>query len=82
VLHKPGTDQALITLSSNAKKYSIPALIANCIGMNDRQECDGMTSAWNDRGELIQQLSGDREGILMYDTDTHVCISLDEDPMN
>ncbi|MBN9386057.1 MAG: carbon-nitrogen hydrolase family protein [Chitinophagaceae bacterium] len=63
-------DKALTRLSQISRDFSVPVLMANSIGQADGETCAGMTSVWNDKGQLIQQLDDTHEGILILDTDT------------
>ena len=65
-----GIDKALTRLSEIAGKYSMTALMSNCIGQADGDECAGKTSIWNNNGLLAGQLNDTNEGILIIDTDT------------
>ena len=47
-------------------------LMANCIGIADKQECAGKSSIWNNRGSLLAQLNESTEGMLILDTETQV----------
>jgi len=63
-------DAAVGRLIEIASKYSIPVLMANCVGFCDGSPCAGRTSIWNDEGSLIGQLDDRTEGILVFDTVT------------
>jgi predicted amidohydrolase len=63
-----GVAKAIEILSGIATKYSMTVMMSNCIGVCDGDECGGRTSIWNTTGELLGQLSGSEEGILMLDT--------------
>jgi predicted amidohydrolase len=65
-----GIDKALSTLSETAKKYSTIVMMSNCIGICDGEECAGKSSIWNNKGELIGQLDGKHEGMLIFNTQT------------
>jgi predicted amidohydrolase len=65
-----GIDQALERLANIAREHSLIVLMANSVGPADGNECAGRTSIWNRRGELLGQLDGTHEGILMIDTET------------
>lgn len=53
-----------------AAKYEIPVLMSNCIGKFDNFESAGQSSLWNKKGELVAQLDGKQEGVLIFDTET------------
>jgi predicted amidohydrolase len=69
-----GVDTAAERLSQIAKEYSMTVGMANCLGVNDGMACDGRSSVWNNRGELIGQLDDKREGFLLFDTLTETAI--------
>ena len=64
---KNGIEKAQQRLSEIAKQYSMTVLMSNCIGISDGGECAGRTSVWQDDGELVGQLDGMKEGILIFD---------------
>ncbi|RYF68373.1 MAG: carbon-nitrogen hydrolase family protein [Cytophagaceae bacterium] len=70
-----GIDKALNRLSEIAGTYSIPVLMANCVGEADGELCAGTSSIWNDNGDLVGQLDTEREGILLIDTTTRTVIA-------
>lgn len=65
-----GIDRAKKRLSEIATQYSMTVLMANCVGKCDGSDCAGQTSIWNKQGELLGQLNGTDEGIIIFDTDT------------
>jgi len=72
----PGITKATERLAEIAGEYSMPALMANCVGEADGQQCAGRTSAWNDRGGLAGQLDDSSEGILIFDTGTQEAVAV------
>jgi predicted amidohydrolase len=65
-----GIGQALERLSEMARENSMMVLMANSVGPADGNECAGRTSIWSRTGELLGQLDGAGEGILVVDTET------------
>lgn len=65
-----GIDKALVRLSEIAKQHSMMVLMSNSIGSADGSQCAGKTSVWNRKGELLGQLDGTAEGLLIFDTKT------------
>lgn len=59
-----------------AKTYAIPVLMSNCIGYCDNFESAGQSAVWNKSGVVIAQLSGDSEGLLMYNTETDAAVTI------
>lgn len=63
-----GLDKAYIHFPSIAKEFKTPILMANAVGYCDDFLSNGLSSVWNDKGELLHQLDENNQGILMYDT--------------
>ena len=71
---KSGVEKAMQRLSEIALNYSLIVLLSNCIGISGGYDCDGRTSAWNNKGVLLAQLGEKKEGILIMDTETEEII--------
>ncbi|MCA0133236.1 carbon-nitrogen hydrolase family protein [Winogradskyella alexanderae] len=65
-----GIEKAYTHFPKIAVKYSMPVLMANCIGFCDNFQGAGQTSVWDENGILIGQLNSQSEGIIIYDTVT------------
>lgn len=65
-----GVEKATGRLSEIARKYSMTALMSNCVGRCDNFESAGGSAAWNDEGLLLGRLNDADEGIIILDTDT------------
>ncbi len=65
-----GMEKASVTLAEGARKYGIPVLLSNGVGIADGGICGGKTSVWNKHGVLIGQLNEQDEGLLIYDSET------------
>jgi predicted amidohydrolase len=65
-----GVEGAITTLSRIASRYSMFALMANCVGECDETICGGRSSVWNREGVLLAQLDDRGEGLLIIDTDS------------
>jgi len=52
-----------------AKQYSIPVLMANCVGFCDNFLSVGKSAVWTKEGALVGQLDDKSEGILIFDTE-------------
>ena len=63
-----GLDKSLTKMSKTANNYSIITLMSNCVGVSGKYECGGKSSIWNQKGELMGQLSSAEESVLIYDT--------------
>ncbi|WP_186755816.1 carbon-nitrogen hydrolase family protein [Echinicola salinicaeni] len=57
-----------------AKQFSIPVLLANCIGYCDNYLSAGQSAVWNKEGEILGRLEKDREGLLIFDPETEEVI--------
>jgi len=71
-----GIDKALARLAEIGSSYSMTVLMSNSVGQADGYECAGKSSAWDNKGRLLGQLDGYREGILLLDTDTKEAIEI------
>jgi len=69
-----GLDKALIHYPAVARKFSMPVLMSNSVGYCDNFESVGFSTIWNKEGVLVEQLDGQNEGILIFDTDTEEVI--------
>lgn len=65
-----GVEKALRHYPGIAKKYSMPVLMANCVGYCDNFEGAGQSSVWTKSGKLIGQLDDKSEGLLIFDAET------------
>lgn len=69
-----GIDKDLNRISNTAKQYNMTAFMANFTGQSGGYECAGKSTIWNNKGEIIAQLGGNEEAILIYDTETEEII--------
>jgi len=69
-----GIDKAIHHYPTIAKKFSMPVLMANCVGFCDNFQSVGKTSVWTKQGNLVGQLDDKQEGILIFDTETEEII--------
>lgn len=53
-----------------AKKYAMPVLMSNSIGFCDNFQSKGQSAIWNKNGKRLAKLPVDKEGILIYDTES------------
>jgi predicted amidohydrolase len=58
-----------------AKQYSMPVLMANCIGFCDNFLSVGKSAVWTKQGKLAGKLDEETEGILIFDTETEEVVS-------
>lgn len=68
---KKGIDKALATLAGTASCYKTTVLLSNAIGTEDGGQSAGHSSAWDNKGVLLAQLSEEDEGVILLDTETH-----------
>lgn len=54
-------------LAHLAARFQMSVAMANCVGVNDGWMAGGGSAIWNRRGELVQQLGRDEEGLLLFD---------------
>lgn len=62
-----GINEAYTQLSAYAKKYAMNILMANYIGSSYSIEAAGKSACWNKKGELISQLNGEEENLLIVE---------------
>ncbi|WP_445383000.1 carbon-nitrogen hydrolase family protein [Robiginitalea sp. IMCC43444] len=65
-----GIEKAFAHYPQIAKKYSVPVIMANHIGLCDNLLCAGQSAVWNEKGEISGKLEKDKEGLLLYNTET------------
>ena len=51
------------------KRYSITALMSNCIERCDDFESEGQSAIWNPSGNLVGRLNETGQGFLIFDTE-------------
>jgi predicted amidohydrolase len=67
-----GVEKAVEALSGIACTYSMPVLLANSVGLCEDGMCGGGSVVLNTEGELLADLDGEEQGMLIYDTVTGV----------
>ena len=67
-----GIAKAYTHFSTLAREFSIPICMVNNIGASDDFMAAGQTAAWNNHGELIDQLDAKRPGILWIDLERKI----------
>ncbi len=63
-----GVETDLARMEAFASRYHIPALMNNYVGESGGYQCGGKSSVWDAQGVCIARLSGDREGMIVFDT--------------
>ena len=67
-----GIKKAYKRLSTVAKKNKMIVLMCNNVGFSDNFMATGQSAAWDEEGNLINQLDNDKEGILFIKTTTTI----------
>ncbi len=67
-------DKAMIHYPAVAKKFSMPVLMANCVGYCGYFQSIGKSAVWTKQGKLAGQLDDKSEAILIFDTETEKVI--------
>jgi predicted amidohydrolase len=65
-----GIDKDLNRITNISKRYNMTAFMANYVGQSGGYECAGKSTIWNNKGEIIAQLDGNEEGVLIYNIET------------
>ncbi|MCX2453784.1 carbon-nitrogen hydrolase family protein [Pedobacter sp. PLR] len=65
-----GIDKAMLHYPAIAKQFSMPVLMSNCVGHCDNFQSAGRSAVWTKEGRLAGQLDDQKEGILIFDTET------------
>jgi len=66
-----GIEKAQAHFPNMAKKYSIPILMSNCVGKCDDFIGAGQSAVWDSNGKLKGILDSEKEGLLIFDTETN-----------
>jgi predicted amidohydrolase/GNAT superfamily N-acetyltransferase len=67
---KGGIEKAYKHFPQITKEFNTPILLSNCVGYCDNFISVGQSAIWNKKGELIEQLDSNNQGLLIYDTKT------------
>jgi len=70
-----GTDKAYLHFPSIAKEFETPILMCNSIGFSDNFVANGLSSIWDKKGKLLDQLDKENQGLLIYDTEAEKIIT-------
>ena len=65
-----GVQHAHTTLSEISKRHVMMSCMVNATGPSDDFVSVGGSGVWNQQGELLGRLDGNREGMLLFDTNT------------
>ncbi|WP_445749234.1 GNAT family N-acetyltransferase [Polaribacter sp.] len=67
---KGGIEKAYRHFPQIANEFNTPILMSNCVGHCNNFMSVGQSAVWNKKGELIEQLDTNNQGLLIYDTQT------------
>jgi predicted amidohydrolase/GNAT superfamily N-acetyltransferase len=67
---KGGVEKAYKYFPKMAAEFNTPILMSNCIGPCDNFISLGQSAVWNKNGEILAQLDGENEGLLIFDSNT------------
>lgn len=67
---KGGIEKAYNHFPKIANEFNTPILMSNCVGHCDNFMSVGQSAVWNKKGDLIEQLDANNQGLLIYDTKT------------
>lgn len=62
-----GIAEAYKNLSFYAEKYNMNVVMANYVGSSYSLEAAGQSACWNNQGELVSQLDGEEENLLIVE---------------
>lgn len=65
-----GIEKAYKHFPQIADEFNTPILMSNCVGHCDNFMSVGQSAIWNRKGELIEQLDYNNQGLLTFDTKT------------
>lgn len=65
-----GIEKAFTHYPKIAKKFSMPVLMSNSVGFCDNFLSVGQSAVWNNKGELLEKLGSDKEGLLIFEMET------------
>ncbi|MWB96021.1 carbon-nitrogen hydrolase family protein [Flavobacterium sp. GA093] len=65
-----GINKAFAHYPEVAKRYSMPVLMANCLGECDNFVSIGCSAVWTKEGKAAGQLDDQKEGIIVFNTET------------
>jgi predicted amidohydrolase/GNAT superfamily N-acetyltransferase len=67
---KGGIEKAYKHFPQIANEFNTPILMSNCVGYCDNFMSVGQSAIWNKKGELIEQLDANNQGLLIFDIKT------------
>jgi predicted amidohydrolase/GNAT superfamily N-acetyltransferase len=67
---KSGIEKAYKHFPQIGNEFNTPILMSNCVGYCDNFMSVGQSAIWNKKGELIEQLDANNQGLLIFDIKT------------
>lgn len=67
MVSKKGLTHDRTLLQQYAQQYRLLTVMANYGGQTGGYDCGGYSSVWSEKGELIEELAHDREGMLLLE---------------
>lgn len=65
---KTGIANDVQALSSIARQYGMPVMMANYVGISGDYDCAGQSGFWDAQGQCLAQLDDEEEALLLYDS--------------
>lgn len=75
-----GSEKAHMRLEKLASDHQIITTFVNSVGPANGEVTNGRSAAWDHRGEMLGELSTDKEGILILDTVKQALVNITEVP--
>lgn len=72
--------RAASTLAATSRRHAMLAMMVNGVGPCDGETCAGGTAAWGPTGDLLANLDGTSQGLLVLDTATTTATASPIDP--
>lgn len=69
--HKNGVEKAALHFKNMSQKHALIIMMSNSIGASDDFNSAGHSAVWNEKGDTLDFLDEDREGILLYNLETN-----------
>lgn len=71
-----GLSKAMQYYPSKAREYKIPIIMANSLGKQDTFYSVGKSAVWNTEGQLVKQFNDTDEGLLVYDCNLEIAVTI------
>ncbi|MCH2216077.1 MAG: carbon-nitrogen hydrolase family protein [Flavobacteriales bacterium] len=67
-----GIEKAFEHFTNVSKEFRVPVIMANGVGPADNFINAGKSAVWNRKGDLVDYLDSETEGLLMYDSNEEI----------